>query len=111
MPCKAYAPHLAKFQSGTVLAAFAKDWSFASPNGGHHAGSAACNGETAGLYEPVGAALLWTPDKGLGPDFTPPLKAAWTETYMTLAGVMQAAAATVPPPKPAKKGLMSRMFG
>ena len=57
-------------------------------------------GVTAKHYEPVGAALLWTLEKGLGPDFTPPLKAAWTETYMTLAGVMQNAAATVPPPKP-----------
>ena len=68
-------------------------------------------GVTAKHYEPVGAALLWTLEKGLGPDFTPPLKAAWTETYMTLAGVMQNAAATVPPPKLVKKGLLSRMFG
>ncbi len=45
-------------------------------------------------YEPVGAALLWTLEQGLGDDFTPPLKAAWTEAYLTLAGVMQAAAAT-----------------
>jgi hypothetical protein len=30
---------------------------------------------------------------------------------MTLAGVMQSAAATMPPPKPAKKGLIGRMFG
>jgi hemoglobin-like flavoprotein len=50
-------------------------------------------GVTAAHYEPVGAALLWTLEQGLGPDFTPPLKAAWTETYMTLAGVMQRAAA------------------
>ena len=48
-------------------------------------------------YEPVGAALLWTLEQGLGPSFTPPVKAAWTETYMTLAGVMQKAAATVGP--------------
>jgi hypothetical protein len=26
-------------------------------------------------------------------------------------GVMQSAAATMPPPKPAKKGLIGRMFG
>lgn len=50
-------------------------------------------GVTAAHYEPVGAALLWTLEQGLGPDFTPPLKAAWTETYMTLANVMQRAAA------------------
>ena len=36
-------------------------------------------------------------------DFTPPVKAAWTETYMTLAGVMKNAAATVPPPKQVEK--------
>ena len=52
----------------------------------------AAYGVTAAHYEPVGAALLWTLEQGLGPDFTPPLKAAWTETYMTLAGVMQRAA-------------------
>ncbi len=68
-------------------------------------------GVTPQMYEPVGAALLWTLEKGLGDGFTPPVKAAWTETYMTLAGVMQNAAASVPPPKPAKKGLLSRMFG
>jgi hemoglobin-like flavoprotein len=58
-------------------------------------------GVTDAHYEPVGAALLWTLEKGLGDDFTPPLKAAWTETYRTLAGVMQNAAAGVTPPKPA----------
>lgn len=60
-------------------------------------------GVTAAMYEPVGAALLWTLEQGLGPDFTPPVKAAWTETYMTLAGVMQNAAATVPPPQQVEK--------
>jgi hemoglobin-like flavoprotein len=53
-------------------------------------------GVTDKQYEPVGAALLWTLEKGLGDEFTPPLKAAWTETYMTLAGVMQNAAPTRP---------------
>ena len=48
-------------------------------------------GVTADQYAPVGAALLWTLEKGLGEDFTPELKAAWTETYTTLAGVMTAA--------------------
>jgi len=43
-------------------------------------------------YTPVGAALLWTLERGLGADFTPPVKAAWTDAYMTLAGVMQSAA-------------------
>jgi hemoglobin-like flavoprotein len=50
-------------------------------------------GVTDKMYEPVGAALLWTLEQGLGADFTPPVKAAWTETYVTLAGVMQKAAA------------------
>ena len=45
-------------------------------------------------YAPVGAALLWTLEQGLGEEFTPPVKAAWTEAYLTLAGVMQTAAAT-----------------
>jgi hemoglobin-like flavoprotein len=47
-------------------------------------------------YGPVGAALLWTLEQGLGPDFSPPVKAAWTETYTALAGVMTKAAATAP---------------
>jgi len=47
-------------------------------------------GVTAAHYAPVGAALLWTLEKGLGPDFTPDVKAAWTETYTALAGVMTA---------------------
>lgn len=51
-------------------------------------------GVTAKHYEPVGAALLWTLEQGLGSDFTPPVKAAWTEAYTTLAGVMTGAAAT-----------------
>jgi hemoglobin-like flavoprotein len=55
-------------------------------------------GVTSQHYEPVGAALLWTLEKGLGDDFTPPVKAAWTETYLTLAGVMQNAGAGVSKP-------------
>src|SRR5262249_12961313 len=48
-------------------------------------------GVTAAHYAPVGAALLWTLEKGLGPDFTPETKAAWTEAYTALAGVMTSA--------------------
>ena len=48
-------------------------------------------GVTAAHYAPVAAALLWTLEQGLGPDFTPEVKAAWTETYTALAGVMTAA--------------------
>lgn len=44
-------------------------------------------------YATVGSALLWTLEQGLGKDFTPEAKTAWTDTYMLLAGVMQEAAA------------------
>lgn len=59
-------------------------------------------GVTAKQYEPVGAALLWTLEQGLGDAFTPPVKEAWTETYITLAGVMQNAATGAVAPKPAE---------
>lgn len=48
-------------------------------------------GVSVAHYAPVGAALLWTLEKGLGADFTPEVKAAWTETYTALAGVMTTA--------------------
>ncbi|MCH8799961.1 MAG: hemin receptor [Chloroflexi bacterium] len=44
-------------------------------------------------YGSVGSALLWTLEQGLGDDFTPEVKIAWTETYMLLAGVMKDASA------------------
>lgn len=44
-------------------------------------------------YATVGAALLWTLEKGLGAEFTPELRDAWTQTYTTLADAMKAAAA------------------
>ena len=40
-------------------------------------------------YPVVGEALLWTLEQGLGEDFTPATKAAWTTCYTTLATVMQ----------------------
>jgi nitric oxide dioxygenase len=43
-------------------------------------------------YETVGATLLWTLAQGLGEQFTPDVKTAWTEAYALLAGVMQEAA-------------------
>jgi len=46
-------------------------------------------------YQPVGAALLWTLEQGLGPNFTPPVREAWTGAYLLLAGVMQDAGAAV----------------
>ncbi len=66
-------------------------------------------GVTAQHYAPVGAALLWTLEQGLGAAFTPPVKDAWTETYTLVAGVMQNAAATTAAPK-TKQGLMARLF-
>lgn len=43
-------------------------------------------------YDTVGAALLATLADGLGPAFTPEVKAAWTSVYGTMSAVMQAAA-------------------
>jgi nitric oxide dioxygenase len=52
-------------------------------------------GVQAAQYASVGAALLWTLEQGLGAAFTPEVKAAWTEAYTVLSGVMLAAAAEV----------------
>lgn len=43
-------------------------------------------------YDTVGAALLWTLEQGLGDDFTPECKTAWTDTYTLLSTTMIAAA-------------------
>ena len=50
-------------------------------------------GTQAAHYAPVGEALLWTLEQGLGPDFTPEVREAWIETYALVARVMQQAAA------------------
>jgi hemoglobin-like flavoprotein len=51
-------------------------------------------------YATVGAALLWTLEQGLGEQFTPEVRAAWTKTYTLLADTMRAAApAAVPRPR------------
>jgi hemoglobin-like flavoprotein len=39
-------------------------------------------------YASVGAALIWTLQKGLGPEFTPAVCAAWTDTYSLIARTM-----------------------
>ncbi len=39
-------------------------------------------------YKLVGEALLWTLEKGLGTDWTPTVKAAWTEAYTVLSDTM-----------------------
>ncbi|MBU1210079.1 MAG: hemin receptor [Alphaproteobacteria bacterium] len=61
-------------------------------------------------YKPVGEALIYTLEKGLGDDFTPEVKEAWVTTYTTLQNVMTAAASDVAAPA-AKKGFLARMFG
>ncbi len=55
--------------------------------GRRHAGY----GVEPGHYDTVGAALLDTLEKGLGDDFTPETRDAWTAAYTLLAGTMQAA--------------------
>jgi hemoglobin-like flavoprotein len=45
-------------------------------------------GVKAADYQPVGAALLWTLERGLGEQWTPQLAAAWTEAYTVLANFM-----------------------
>jgi hemoglobin-like flavoprotein len=45
-------------------------------------------GVTAADYAPVGAALLWTLEKGLGNDWTPDLAAAWGAAYTALSNYM-----------------------
>jgi hemoglobin-like flavoprotein len=39
-------------------------------------------------YATVGAALIWTLQKGLGSEFTPAVADAWTTTYSLLANTM-----------------------
>ena len=55
--------------------------------GGRHRGY----GVTPEHYAPVGAALQWALEQGLGPAFTSDVKVAWSEAYTTLAGAMQGA--------------------
>ena len=44
-------------------------------------------------YAPVGAALLWTLEQGLGEAFTDPVRDAWTAAYTLVARTMQDGAA------------------
>jgi len=44
-------------------------------------------------YTVVGETLIWTLDKGLGPEFTPDTRLAWVTAYTILADTMKAAAA------------------
>ncbi len=52
--------------------------------GRRHAGY----GVTAQHYAPVGSALLWTLEQGLGADFTPDVKDAWATAYIVLSTTM-----------------------
>ena len=53
----------------------------------------AAYGVSPGDYDTVANSLLWTLEQGLGADFTPAARDAWTSCYVVLAGEMQAAAA------------------
>jgi len=44
-------------------------------------------------YSSVGRALIWTLERGLGADFTPEVKEAWTTLYNVLADTMKNATA------------------
>jgi hemoglobin-like flavoprotein len=48
-------------------------------------------GVTDAHYDTVGAALLWTLERGLGSGWTAEVKAAWSGAYALLADVMRAA--------------------
>lgn len=45
-------------------------------------------GVDAKHFAPVGAALLWTLEQGLGEEFTPEVKEAWTAIYAVLSSLM-----------------------
>jgi hemoglobin-like flavoprotein len=49
-------------------------------------------GVAAAHYKPVGEALIWTLEKGLGEGFTPKVRDAWLAAYGALSGVMIAEA-------------------
>jgi len=52
-------------------------------------------GVTDADYDTVGAALLWTLEKGLGDAWTDEAKAAWTAAYALVADVMRTGASEV----------------
>ncbi len=60
--------------------------------GQRHAGY----GVRAEQYGPVGAALLWTLEKGLGDGFTAETRDAWATAYQVLSGTMIEAARGMP---------------
>lgn len=52
-------------------------------------------GVKAEHYQPVGAALLWVLEQGLGEVFTPEVEEAWSAAYTTLTQAMTTAAGKV----------------
>ncbi|MDH3700377.1 MAG: globin domain-containing protein [Alphaproteobacteria bacterium] len=59
--------------------------------GRRHAGY----GVTDAHYDAVGAALIWTLEKGLGDGWSDDARDAWSAAYAVLAGIMQSAAAEI----------------
>lgn len=57
-------------------------------------------GVTDDHYRPVGAALIWTLEQGLGQDFTAEVRTAWIEAYLALADIMKEAASASLDPLP-----------
>lgn len=55
---------------------------------------------TDDAYEPVGEALTWALDYGLGEAFTDEVRAAWAHVYALLATTMRLGSAAVKPAEP-----------
>ena len=51
-------------------------------------------------YDVVGAVLLWTFDRALGPEFTPTVREAWTIAYKLVATIMREGAVATSPTLP-----------
>ena len=45
-------------------------------------------GVTPAMYQPVGEALIWTLEQGLGDSFTDEVRQAWTDAYVLLSTTM-----------------------
>lgn len=76
---------------GTAVAGL-RNWDRVSPAVQDLGRRHAAYGVTDADYDTVGAALIATLEKGLGPDFTPEVRDAWIAVYTALAGEMKAAA-------------------
>ena len=67
-------------------------------------------GITPEMYDTVGAALLFTLEKGLGEGWTPEVAEAWTDTYGIVATTMKDAAAEAPAAAEPKKSFLAKLF-